>query len=94
MRWQADERFRFKLAGGGVGAFPPSYTHYPTFGMLLGGSLSPGYQAELRRFVAAKGVTAVVADKRGLTAERRRLFDSLGVRPLDTGGVLYYRLDG
>lgn len=94
MRWQAEEGFPFELAGGGVGAFPQSYTRYPIFSTFIfsEGSLPPHYRYELRRFVDDKGVTAIVVDKTALNRERRRLFDSLGVRPLDTGGVLLYRL--
>jgi hypothetical protein len=94
MRWQAEERFRFDLAGGGVGAFPDAYTRYPVFSTLIfpEGPLPPDSGSELRRFVDDKGVTAVVVDKTALNPQRRHLFASLGVRPLDTGGVLLYRL--
>jgi hypothetical protein len=95
MRWQAEEDFPFRLAGGGVGAFPESYTRHPVFGTLIaGGPLPAGYEQQLRRFIADKNVTAIVVDKTYLDESRRRLFASLGVRPLDTGGVLLYRLDG
>ena len=91
-RWQADAGFDFRLAGGYLGnPFPPSYSRYPTWGTLVGGRLSPGYARDLRRFVRDKGVTAIVVDKRE-PGPWRRLFGSLGVRPLDTGGVLLYRL--
>ncbi len=92
MRWQAEEDFPFKLVGGGVGAFPREYTSYPAFGMLISGQAGPNANAELRRFVDAKGVTAVVAEKAVLGPERKRMLDSLGVRPVDAGGVLLYRL--
>ena len=95
MRWQAEADFSFELAGGGVGAFPESYSDYPIFSTLIsGGELPADYALKLRRFVEAKGVTAVVADKGSLSPERERLLDSLGIEPLHTGGVLYYRLDG
>ena len=90
-RWQALGGFRFTLAGGYAGAYPRSYTRYPTWSTLLSGTLTPDYAAQLRRFVAAKEVTAVVVDKR-YPGPWRRLFGALGVRPLDTGGVLLYRL--
>jgi hypothetical protein len=93
MRWQSEEKFDFELAGGGVGAFPESYTRYPIFGTFIsGGPLPPNYAAELRRFVRDKGISAVVVDKTALNPERERLFASLGVDPLDTGGVMLYRL--
>ena len=44
----------------------------------------------LRRFIRAKGVTAIVVE--GTEGRRRELFRSLGVRPEETGGVLLYRL--
>ena len=47
--------------------------------------------AELRRFISAKGVTAVVLE-RGEPRLWKRLLDDLGVRPVTTDGVLLYRL--
>jgi hypothetical protein len=91
MRWHAEADFDFGLAGGYVGAFPESYTRYPAWQMLLSGRLRPGYAAELRRFVRAKGVTVVLVDERYL-GPWRRLFESLGVRPERDGGMLVYRL--
>ena len=92
MRWQAEEDFPFKLVGGGVGAFPKGYTRYPAFGMLISGEAGPNAEREMRRFVRAKGVTAVVAEKGNIGPGRERMLASLGVRPVDTGGVLVYRL--
>jgi hypothetical protein len=94
MRWQAEDGFPFALAGGGVGAFPESYTRYPVFGpLIVGGALPPRPGRELRRFLDDKGVTAILVDKVYLDESRRRLFATLGVRPLDTGGMLLYRLE-
>lgn len=92
MRWQAQEDFPFKLVGGGVGAFPEEYRSYPAFGMLISGEAGPNYAAEMRRFVRAKGTTAVVAEKNSIGPGRERLLESLGVAPRDVGGVLLYRL--
>jgi hypothetical protein len=92
MRWQAEEDFPFKLVGGGVGAFPKGYTRYPAFGMLISGEAGPNAEREMRRFVRAKGVTAVVAEKGSIGPGRERMLASLGVRPVDVGGVLVYRL--
>lgn len=91
-RWQANADFDFRLAGGYLGnPFPPSYTRFSIWSTLVSGRLQPGYARELRRFVDAKGVTAIVVDKR-YPGPWRRLFDTLGVEPVDTGGVLLYRL--
>ena len=93
MRWQAEAEFDFRIAGGGVGAFPESFTRYPAFNTLISSQLTPDYRAQLRRFIADKGVTAVVLDKGTASPTWLKLFGSLGVRPVDTGGVLLYRLN-
>ena len=91
-RWQADSGFAFTLADGYLGnPFPPSYTRYPAWNILVTGRLTPGYAAALRTFVAAKGVTAIVVDERQ-PGPWRTLFATLGTRPLSVGGVLLYRL--
>jgi hypothetical protein len=93
-RWQADTGFRFELADGYAGnPFPSSYTRYPTWNTLLTGQLTAGYAAQLRRFVRAKGVTAIVVDE-AVPGPWTKLFGTLGVRPVSTGGVLVYRLHG
>lgn len=93
MYWQTQADFSFDLATGYVGAFPTSYTRYAAWRDLLGSPLGreavPG-PAELRRFIRAKGVTAIVVEPG--PRDRRRLFRSLGVRPVATGGILLYRL--
>jgi len=91
-RWQADTGFRFKLADGYVGqGFPASVTRYPIWSTLLSGSLTQDYAGELRRFVTAKGVTAIVVDET-VPGPWRTLFSTLGLRPVSTGGVLFYRI--
>lgn len=91
-RWQADTGFRFQLADGYAGnPFPASYTKYPIWYTLVSTSMIPGYAAQLRRFVNAKGVTAIVVDETQ-PGPWRQLFGTLGVRPISTGGVLFYRL--
>ena len=91
MRWQANAEFDFKLAAGYLGAFPESYTRYPIWQTLLSGQLIPGYEAELRRFVRDKGVTAVLVEA-GAGEPWGELFGTLGVRPRRAGGMLLYRL--
>jgi hypothetical protein len=91
-RWQADTGFYFKLSAGYAGnPFPGAYTRYPTWNTLLTGHLTSEYAAQLRRFVRAKSVTAIVVDETQ-PGPWARLFGSLGVRPVSTGGVLFYRL--
>jgi hypothetical protein len=91
-RWQADTEFAFKLAAGYLSnPFPPSYSRYPIWDAFLTAELPRDYAGELRRFVHDKEVTAVVVDKRH-PGPWRKLFGTLGERPLDIGGVLFYRL--
>jgi hypothetical protein len=93
-RWQADTGFAFTLAAGYRGnPFPASYTRYPIWNTFLTGQLPPGYAAQLRRFVRAKGVSAVIVDATA-AGPWRRLFGTLGVRPVTVGGVVLYRLHG
>ena len=93
MRWQIQADFSFSLATGYVGAFPESYVRYRAWRDLLGspfGREAVPPEAELRRFIRAKGVTAIVVER--TDTRGRELFRSLGVRPVETGGVLLYRL--
>jgi hypothetical protein len=94
MHWHVQADFSFGLAAGYVGAFPESYRRFAAWRDLLGSPLgrdgvpSPG---ELRRFIRAKGVTAIVVE-RDRPGGGRELFRSLGVPPVGIGGVLLYRL--
>ena len=91
-RWQANTGFRFNLSDGYAGnPFPPSFTRYPAWNMFLTGKLTPDYAAQLRRYVVDKRVTAVVVDQ-SVPGPWTKLFGSLGVRPVATGGVLVYRV--
>jgi len=91
-RWQADTNFRFNLSDGYLGnPFPPAFTRYAAWNMFVSGRLTPDYAAQLRRYVKDKRVTAVVVD-RTVPGPWTKLFGTLGVRPVATGGVLLYRL--
>jgi hypothetical protein len=97
MRWHAQADFRFHMAGGYLGAVPQAYTRYPLWGRLASAfdataaEVTARSRSQLRRFVADKGVTAIVIEDRA-AAEWRPLIDTLGVRPIVTDGVLVYRL--
>jgi hypothetical protein len=94
MHWQVQAEFSFRLAAGYVGAFPESYMRYAAWRELLGvplGEESVPSVAELRRFVDDKGVTVLVVE-RNHPEPGRRVFRSLAGPPVETGGVLLYRL--
>jgi hypothetical protein len=93
-RWIADAKFPFPLTNGYAGnPFPASFTRFATYDTLLSGKLTADYAAQLRRFIAAKRVTAIVVEQ-GYPGPWQKLFGTLGVRPVKTGGVVLYRLRG
>jgi hypothetical protein len=94
MHWHAKAGFSFGLAAGYVGAFPKSYQRFAAWRDLLGspfGAEGVPSPDELRSFIRAKGVTAIVVE-RDRSGRGMELFRSLGVRPAQTGGVWLYRL--
>ena len=91
MRWQARAGFEFSYVGGYLGAPPESYTSYPIWWPLAIGGPGDEYADPLYRFVHDKGVTAIVVDRKR-RASWRELFATLADRPVETGGVLLYRL--
>jgi len=100
MRWQAREDFSFALATGYTGAFPENYTRYPIYERLLSagldpaaGRVTPSSRAQLRRFVADKGVTAIVVQD-AFAEQWGPLLSTLGARPRQEDGVVVYRLRG
>lgn len=94
MRWQVEADFSFDMAAGYVGATPKSYTRYPAWRLLSAAPfarITAAAPAQLRRFVADKGVTAVVLEP-DLGEPWRRLIDTLGAPAVTAGDVLFYRL--
>ncbi len=93
-RWIADAGFPFALsAGSGGQGFPAGYTRYPIWDAMLAPpyTLPADYPTELRRFLSAKDVTAIVVQQ-GFPGPWQSLFATLRVRPITTGGVILYRL--
>jgi hypothetical protein len=91
MRWQANAGFDFKLAGGGFASYGRSYTDYPIWIALVFGRPTADAGDALYRFTHDHEVTAVVVDRR-IPGHWRSLMGTLGARPRETGGVLFYRL--
>jgi hypothetical protein len=94
MYWQVQADLSFAMAAGYVGATPESFTRYPAWRLLAAApfaSPGPSSPAQLRRFVADKGVTVLLADS-SLGAPWRRLLASFERRPAESGGILVYRL--
>jgi len=100
MRWQSRADFAYAMATGYTGAFPASYSRFEIYNRILGAGLIPGVardtpesRAELRRFIAAKGVTVIVVQD-AFAAEWAPLLGTLGARPVREDGVVVYRLKG
>lgn len=98
MHWQAQADFSFELAGGYVGQDPESYARYAVWHRLLAAPVDPGSgravvrsPGDLRRFIAAKGVTVIVAQD-GVAPELVPAFEALDPRPLEAGGARLYRV--
>jgi hypothetical protein len=94
MLWQAEDDFRFNMAGGYVGTYvPSSFTKPADIAYITSGShLGPEQVGDVRAFIAAKQVTAVVVD------EDEGPFFSGALNKLVTpklvGGVWLYWLSG
>ncbi len=88
--WQVDTHFRWKLAGGYLGA-PPKALQSPAATAAVTGSepIPAGKSRLLARYIAAKGVSTVVLDPRA-KADFAAALDSLAT-PHAVGGVVVYR---
>ncbi len=94
MLWQVKSDFRFRMAGGRIATTPPSpFMNPERIERVSLGYGIPRREADLLKgYIAAKGVTSVVVDKRHSTLWSGAL-DSFAKRQ-DVGGVLLYRVAG
>ncbi len=92
--WQLASKFRFRMAGGRLQTSPPSvFLHPDGIAQISVGYLPVSNEVQLlRRYLAAKGVTAVIVDKRQARIWAPAL-DRIAPRQ-DLGGVLLYRVGG
>jgi hypothetical protein len=90
--WQALDGFRYRLAGGRLQTSPPTqFLHPPRIAQIAIGNPPVADQATLlRNYVAAKRVTSVIVDKRQAAVWTPAL--NRIARPIDTGGVILYRV--
>jgi hypothetical protein len=87
MMWQAQSGMYFSMSGGYIGLTPEDFERWPVVNAAIVGLplADPGRQ--LRSFLAAHHVEAVVAAD-GATP----LTAALGIKPIELGGVSVYRL--
>jgi hypothetical protein len=92
MLWQAEDAFRFRMAGGEIApAPPPSFVSTREAKVIAQGDPIPPNQAGLlRSFIEEKGVTAVVIDAGD--AGRWSLAMNTIATPHYLGGVIVYRV--
>ena len=92
--WQVAGKFRFRMAGGRLQTSPPSvFLHPPGIAQISVGYAPVRNQVQLlKQYFAAKGVTAVIVDKRQAKIWAPAL-DRIAKRR-DVGGVLLYRVGG
>ncbi len=92
MLWQAQSGFAFDMAQGYVSVVPPrEFSSYPILKTLYDGELVPTVDAELRRFLRDKGITAIVVED-GRPGPWSELFSRIDPRPVSIGGVTLYRV--
>jgi hypothetical protein len=93
MLWQARTGMYFKMVEGYVGPeFPPGYRSDPFFGKLISERVGARDVQGLRDFLSRRDVTAVVVEERD-AGPWPFMFGALGLRPVKTGGVIFYRVD-
>jgi hypothetical protein len=93
MLWQAENGYRFDMAGGFVRPKPPpAYEKYPAVAYLDEDSPPPGGIADVKAYARAVGVSAILVDDT-VADKWRSLLAPLG-NPVDVGGVQIYRLAG
>jgi hypothetical protein len=91
MAWQAQSWMYFRMPGGHLSTMPSDFRRWPIVNTLLT-SLPVAEPAEqLKAFVAAYHVDAIVVvdSAKGIVRELPAL---LGIKPVEAGGVLLYRL--
>jgi hypothetical protein len=91
--WQADDGFRYRLAGGHFGrsATPEERRWEDVYRTLGRGPATPATARKLRRFLAAHDIHTIVVAP-GTRPQPRRLVELLGVEPVQIEDALVYRL--
>jgi hypothetical protein len=94
MLWQAESRFRYRLANGSLStAIPEGVPDREVALALLGRDVPAGGAADVVRFARDQGASVILVE--GDRAEPwRSLLADAGYRPRDVGGVVLFRLAG
>jgi hypothetical protein len=98
LMWQAQTDMYFRMAGAWTGPPPAEFERWPAMVALFNGKYLPEPELQLKAFLAAHQVTAVLVDesiKDSPDAQQRQQYRTvlaaLGPAPTEAGGVLIYR---
>jgi hypothetical protein len=91
MLWQAQSFMYFRMAGGHLNLVPPDFRRWPIVNTLYSGVPVADSDSQLRAFLAAKHVDAIVVVER--KAIWQKLLAPLG-KPCLIGGVELYKVPG
>jgi len=78
MLWQAQTRMDFRMAEGWTGLVPPEFLRWPILNTFNTANLMRGWQTQLKAFLAAHDVEAVVISYRAGDFSQRLMADTLG----------------
>jgi len=98
LMWQAQSDMYFRMAGAWTGPPPAEFERWPAMVALFNGRYLPDPDLQLKAFLAAHQVTAVLLDASikdspdALQREQyRTVLAALGSAPATTGGIIIYR---
>jgi hypothetical protein len=93
MLWQATAQMSFRMASGYTSVTPFEFDRLPIVSFFVGAIDLPEAVDHLKAFIASKQVSAIVADTSDPGFEVwAGVLGSLGVTPIETGGVSLYRI--
>jgi hypothetical protein len=98
LMWQAQTDMYFRMAGAWTGPPPAEFERWPAMVALFNGVYLPDPELQLKAFLAAHQVTAVLVDESIKDSpdprqreQYRTVLAALGPAPTEAGGVLIYR---
>ena len=91
MLWQAATGMYFRMAVGYTGLHPRDFDEWPIINAFANTTMIPEASLQLKVFMAAHDVTAIVADDSQI-AQWGGLLTTIDPSPLHTGGITLYRI--
>jgi hypothetical protein len=92
MLWQAETGMAFPMAGGYIACqIPSEYQKWSIVATFLSKRRLPGHEDQIRAFLGHLDVANVVVHPRA-EGPWDEVFSAIPVRPVEVGGILYYRV--